>query len=50
MKYDEPTRPIRIALYATIQGDWERADGALSEAISLVRQRKAQATREASKA
>ena len=50
MKYSEPTRPIRIALAAVIQGDGERADGALCEALSMVRQRKAQATKEAPKA
>lgn len=49
-KYNEPTVPIRIALSAALKGDWQRAENALTEALSLVRQRRAKAEREAAKA
>lgn len=50
MKYDSPTVPIRIALRAVIQEDWERAENALIEALSAVRQQQAKAPKEAPKA
>lgn len=37
MKYDSPTVPIRIALHAAIQQDWDRAENALLEALGAVR-------------
>lgn len=43
----EPTASARIAMYAAQNGDWERAENALLDALSRVRRRKAESKKEA---
>jgi len=49
-KYREVTTPIRIALYAAMKRDWERTENALMEALSMVRQFRAESERGRAKA
>lgn len=50
MKYDSPTVPMRIAIRAAQNEDWDRAEAALLESLSVARKKKQESLKEAAKA